>query len=295
MNIYIIVLNFNTLQETLNLVSSIKAIDEEKDNSIKINLVIVDNASTDGSGTILLNKFSLDTQVAVLINRSNLGFASGNNMGYRYAYARNPDFIIFSNSDVLIKQNDFFKKLFNLYDKYHFGVCGPDVFNPITQIHQSPIHFDVSVDTTYTLKRQLFIYLDWMRILSQIVLKKTVKALSQKHKRKNEYLRQFKNHHDNACIHGSFIIFSKKYMKLFPQGICDKTFMYGEEDILLYFCQANHLSIIYDPTLQIEHFEGRSTMKIQKGNLTSLFYKNRLMKQSNKLLKQYVKLKSIHY
>ncbi len=57
-------------------------------------IVIVDNASPDKSGALLKEHYKNDDHVEVLLNQENLGFARGNNVGFRYA-EKNMESIIY--------------------------------------------------------------------------------------------------------------------------------------------------------------------------------------------------------
>jgi GT2 family glycosyltransferase len=75
-----VILHYLAKEETINCVSSIK----EKVGTEDYLIVIVDNASSNGSGNELLEKYENDSKVKVLINRENLGFAKGMNVGFQY-------------------------------------------------------------------------------------------------------------------------------------------------------------------------------------------------------------------
>ena len=62
----------------------------------RFRLVVVDNASTDGSEQIVTRKYGADRRLAVVANESNLGFAEGCNLG---ASRANGDYVIFLNND----------------------------------------------------------------------------------------------------------------------------------------------------------------------------------------------------
>lgn len=54
-------------------------------------------------------KYHMDDKVLVLKLTSNLGFAKGNNVGYKYAVKElKCDFICILNNDTLLVQDDFF-------------------------------------------------------------------------------------------------------------------------------------------------------------------------------------------
>lgn len=281
----VVILNFNTAEQTINMVESIQ---RNKNTLSNINIVIVDNASTDGSGKYLKNNYSNDKQVHVIENLENNGFAAGNNIGYQYGRKANPNFIILSNSDVLIKEERFFDNISKVYDDEKFAVLGPDVFNPNTNIHQSPLYYDKKVDNKYIIRRKAFLRVNQLKNILSFLFPKLMAKVIKANKLKNERERNHSKQHTDVAIHGSFMIFSKKYMEIFPKGICDATFMYGEEDILLYFCQAHKLKTVYNPKIQVLHFEGQSTLKANKNIYKAEKFKQKNMKKSMMILEKYI-------
>ena len=75
--VYIIVLNWNNYEDTKKCVESV-----EQATYPDIKIVIVDNASTDGSGERLRKEFP---QHQFVLNEGNLGFSKGCNRGIRVA------------------------------------------------------------------------------------------------------------------------------------------------------------------------------------------------------------------
>jgi hypothetical protein len=64
-------------------------------------VVIVDNGSTDGSYEVLCHSFSSIANVRVVRNERNLGFALGNNVGYRSSRG---DIVAFLNVDTVVER-----------------------------------------------------------------------------------------------------------------------------------------------------------------------------------------------
>jgi len=89
----IVILNFNT-KDLLNkcLLSVTKAIDKRQD----IEIIVVDNASTDGSTEMVEQRYK---SIEILRNKENLGFAAGNNIALRKCQSR---FVLLLNSDTEI-------------------------------------------------------------------------------------------------------------------------------------------------------------------------------------------------
>lgn len=66
-----------------------------------VEVVVVDNGSTDGSVKLLESKFP---KVILLKQASNLGFAGGVNVGVRYAMERRSEFVLLLNNDAVAEE-----------------------------------------------------------------------------------------------------------------------------------------------------------------------------------------------
>ena len=78
--IFVIILNYNGCKNTLECIDSFRDIVTPEGH--KIELLIVDNASSDGSVEAFKKKHP---KIAILENKENLGYSGGNNTGIKYA------------------------------------------------------------------------------------------------------------------------------------------------------------------------------------------------------------------
>ena len=98
-----IILHYQTLDETIKCIESIKnRIDTEN-----YEIIIVDNCSPNGSGKILYDKYNEIERYHVLLNEKNLGFSAGNNIGFRHAKKIKCDFIAMINNDTCLITDNF--------------------------------------------------------------------------------------------------------------------------------------------------------------------------------------------
>lgn len=118
LDVSIIIVNYNTLKMTDECICSVI----EKTLGISYEIILVDNASTDGSKEF----FSNDSRVKYIYNVENLGFGRANNKGIEIAQGRN---ILFLNSDTLLRNNAI-KILFDFLDSHpKVGACGGNLYN----------------------------------------------------------------------------------------------------------------------------------------------------------------------
>lgn len=90
--VYIVILHYNNFRCTDFCLESLRHV---KDVAFKV--VLVDNASKDGSFDAILEKYA---EVHAIRNRDNLGFARGTNVGLRYALEKGGDYFLLLNNDV---------------------------------------------------------------------------------------------------------------------------------------------------------------------------------------------------
>jgi len=92
--VFIIVLNWNGKDDTLECLSSL-----QKLNYANIEIVVVDNSSTDGSEEAIRYSFPA---VHCIQTGINLGYAGGNNAGIRFALDHGADYVWLLNNDTTV-------------------------------------------------------------------------------------------------------------------------------------------------------------------------------------------------
>lgn len=270
-----IILNFNTYEETVKCIEAIKRL---KNNNNIVNILVVDNCSTQKKNDEW-TKYSKDIMYVPL--EYNVGFAKANNIGYTISkYLHNPDFIIFLNSDVYIKQIDFIEKLVEIANEHSFEILGPDILT-MNDEHQNPVRQSDIHDDLYKIKKTIL--KNKLRYLFSFVpiYKKRVNSYQKKEKIENIEI--------GKPLHGSCLIFSKAYISMNEFAFYPDTFLYGEEDILYYLSKVNNHRLLYHPELQVLHAEDASTNKLYKnlGNKKRFIIKH--ANHSLKILKELMK------
>lgn len=119
-DISIIIVNWNTKELLLKCVSSI----EQEINQYKVEIIVVDNASNDGSVQALKDFYP---HVKLIQNKENLGFAKANNIGIKSSSGK---YVCLANSDVELRDDCLFR-MYDYMDKHQqIAVLGPKVFYP---------------------------------------------------------------------------------------------------------------------------------------------------------------------
>ena len=257
-----VILHYITLDDTIECIDSIL-------NNVEwpnMEIVVVDNGSPNKSGSMIQNLYAKNMKVHVLILKENLGFAKGNNVGYRYAkYQLKADFIALINNDTLVTQKEFIEKIIDKYEHSLFHILGPDIISLKDNSHQNPVR------NSLISKKELKKFISKLRllvILNLLGLERPVRFLKQNLSKQENSFRNKDNEYylkelENVQLHGSCLVFSPEYVKRY-EGLYDKTFMYMEEDILFYIAQRDNLKTLFYPAVYIYHKEDASTEAIYR-------------------------------
>lgn len=94
-------------------------------------IIVVDNASTDGSVSLVKKKFP---SVKIVKASKNLGFAEGNNLGYKKSVG---DYILFLNNDCIVTKSFLGKLVLYLEKNPTVGIVQPTIlfYRPKTSLH----------------------------------------------------------------------------------------------------------------------------------------------------------------
>jgi len=95
--VYVLLLNWNGKDLTIECVDSLL-----KSNYPNYKILIVDNGSIDDSVKVFKQKYS---DVEIIQNKKNLGYAKGFNVGLKAAYERESDYFLVMNNDTVIDSN----------------------------------------------------------------------------------------------------------------------------------------------------------------------------------------------
>lgn len=222
-----------------------------------VRIVIVDNASPNGSGKRLQEYFSGREAVTVLLNARNEGFARGNNLGYAYLRTHFAcPFITVLNNDVLIRDRDFPAKVEAIYRATPFAVLGPDILNPATGEHQNPGH--LKGFTREQVQERLARYEKNLRHFRWNRFKWNLKRIFRKPPRKPAPV-FLQEPMEGVVLHGACYVFSKDFIGRRERCFHPDTFLYFEEEILHCECLQEGLTLRYDPSLRVEHLEDVAT------------------------------------
>lgn len=272
-----VILQFNTSKLSIDCINTITKLTPY----LPVKIIIVDNLSNSEEKTTIKD-YCLDKSNIVLIeNSTNLGYAQGINIGYERAISDTKSQIVcVMNNDILFNDPLFIKRVIKRYKKNKFCILGPDIIVPNKpRLHQNPLRYSLRT------KKEINKFIKWNE--SKLSLLTTNSLNPEKPPkaggtiRKDPFIRK-----NNLVLHGSILVLSPIFLRHFNTALVPGTFFYGEEDLVALRTCSNGLSMIYDPSISVIHLAGGSS---QKKNIIEYYhrrYTNNLLyaKLYNKML-----------
>ena len=234
----IIIINWNNLPDLKECLNSIRKISDED-----YEIVIVDNGSTDGSISYLKKQKANFANFKLIQNETNLGFAEGNNIGFKKATG---DLILFLNNDTIVDKNFLTPLISILKSAPEIGAVQPKILNyPKKEIIDSV--------GSYLLPTGFLYHLGHNR---------------QDTGRFNEASEIF-------SMKGACMLFKREVIA--KTGLFDKSyFAYFEETDLCHRVWLSGYKILFLPSSSIYHKGGQTAKNIQASFIQFHSYKNRI-------------------
>lgn len=116
----IIVLNYNSRQDTLDCLHSLEQL-----TYINVDVIVVDNGSTDGTVDAVRAAYP---ELTVIDTGRNLGFTGGNNVGIQHALAQGADYIMLLNNDTIVAPDMVDILIDTMEADPSIGVTGPMIY-----------------------------------------------------------------------------------------------------------------------------------------------------------------------
>ena len=243
MKLSIIIVSWNVQEDLVNCLGSI----EENRPREELEIIVVDNASTDGTVDTIKSEFP---DVKIIANSENSGFSAANNQAIRiakgqYIFLLNPDTIVYPNSlDTLITFLD---------DHADVGACGPKFLGADGQEH-----FSVGYAPTF---RSLLYSRTFLRSLG--IFRRRYKELT---------VRNFDSEKSGQVeqLSGAALMVRRTVME--EIGLMDESFfMYYEDvDLCLRITRAG-FKIAYVPESVITHLGDRSAGQVSARSRIMLY------------------------
>ena len=237
-DIAVVILNYNTFDDTVACVDSIKRFTS----GVSYRIYIVDNASPDKSGELLTAKYKNESNVEILVSEKNKGFSGGNNVGIRAALKDGYEFVYLLNSDILLENDAFALMQEHLESDDDIAIVGPSIVDSMgnyTQFARPGI--------------TLALYLVCRRFFVTIFPKLEKKLRFYSFNSSEDYVFEGMV---NGCCFGIKADFIREH-----NCLDENVFMYYEEDILAHVMKENRKKSYIASKARIIHNEGVATKK----------------------------------
>ncbi len=229
----IIIVNFNTKELLAACLASIVRAVHPKNG---LEVIVVDNASKDGSGEMVARQFK---EVTLIKNNKNLGFARANNQGAKKATGKH---LLFLNSDTVIKRYSLVKPLKFLKNHPKVGAITIKLTLPDGQI-------DIDNHRGFPTPWASFCHFFGLSGLFPHSLIFNSYHLG---------LKKLNRIHSIPVAAGSFLMLPQKIFHTI--GAWDEAYyFYGEDIDLCYRINAAGYKIIYYPKVSALHYKGASS------------------------------------
>lgn len=237
----IITLSYNTKKILTDCIKSV----ERYTKDIKFEIIVIDNASTDGSVDLIKKLKGKGLIAKAVLNKKNLGFSKANNQGMKLARGR---YVLLLNSDTLIKDS-VLKEMVDYMDKNpDVGIASCSLKDPDGKLQATGGYFPTLV--------RVF---SWMTIQDFPFVDNIIKPFHPMKDRTSSPNKKFyKEAQELDWVTGAFFLMNRKAMK--KNGYLDEDyFMYTEEVDYCYRLSKRGWKVMHLPMWSITHLARASS------------------------------------
>ena len=228
--VLIVILNYGTYEMTIHLIKEVKKNLAYTNYSI----MVVDNYSPNESAKVL-EKFSKELGYYFFANKNNSGYAAGNNIGIRYGINNGYAYTWILNNDIELRENNVLSHMIEIAKQdEHIGCIGPMVYS-----------LDGTICAPYC-RRPTF----WSM---------TGGIFAEKRYRQ-QYIAVTR---EVYRVYGCCMLLNNKAMADI-NCMDERTFLYGEEDILAERLLKKGYISYYDADVSVIHKDSISMKKMSK-------------------------------
>jgi len=255
MDLSVVIVNYNVQYFLEQCILSVQAASK----NLEVEIIVVDNNSTDKSCSIILEKFP---EIILIQNKKNVGFSKANNQGVEIATG---EYVLILNPDTVVAEDTFSQILDFAKSKHNIGVLGVKLVDGSgTFLPESKR----GIPTPQVAFNKLF-------------------GISSK--RTGKYYATHLNENETgivAILVGAFMLLKRSvYNEV--NGFDEAYFMYGEDIDLSYKILNKGYQNYYYANTQVIHYKGESTRK----DVKHLNYFHKAMKI---FYKKYFKLNRVY-
>ncbi len=242
----VIIVSYNVrsfLEQTLRTVV-------DASEGLRVELIVVDNASTDESAAMVRERFPGTRLIA---NSENMGFARASNQGFARAHGR---YVLFLNPDVVIHRDTLRTMVGFMDDHPKVGAAGCKLLLPDGQM-------ELACRRSFPTPGVAFYKI--VGLANLFPHNRRFGAYNLTHLDPNQ-------EHEADALSGSFMMV--RHDTLEQVGSWDERyFMYGEDLDLCYRIKRAGWKVWYVPTTEVVHFHGESARQTSRIHDRITFYK----------------------
>lgn len=287
--IAVVILHYQNAKVTRECIKFLMELDYDEN----FYVIVVDNASPNGTGVVLKNEYANNDNIKFILLDKNEGFAAGNNIGYKYAKETiGADTILIINSDLFIKDKHFLHKLdHEIKSNPNDSIIAVDIVSKYGG-HQNPFRYHA----TSTKKQKQIIarkrvgqILYSVPILNTYLISRKPETSTAKNVKKDNKERL------DIIPHGACVIYTPRWVETEEKAFLPGTFLFVEEEILYDYCADKNKIIHYIPHLEVYHMEDASQESVSETAVAKKKSQLRFEIESRKILlkyrKEYIKSK----
>jgi GT2 family glycosyltransferase len=228
MDLSIIIVSWNTREYLRACLNSIR----RGTGTINYEIIVVDNASSDGSTEMVQGEFP---EMTLIINQTNIGFARASNQGLSNAAGR---FVLLLNSDTLIIADALSRMCAHMEGHREVGALTVKLLNEDLTV-QHPC------------------YLDFPSLLSELLAIPPLNKVFKGYNCYGQYARAGEKEQEVAHATGACLLISREALNKVGCLDEDLVFSYEDADICRRIKMAGY-KIIYFPEAEVIHYGGQS-------------------------------------
>ncbi|HKJ34531.1 MAG TPA: glycosyltransferase family 2 protein [Balneolales bacterium] len=243
MDLSVCIVNWNTKSLLKQCLKSIYS----RTQGIKFEIIIVDNASWDGSVEMLKKEFP---HCKVIESNINMGFSKGNNLAIKHARGR---YVLFLNPDTELRTNALSGMVKFLENNQPYGAVGCKLLN-------KDLSIQLTCARSFPTPFREFCFLSFLdRIFLRSKIFESTEMRYWDHQKSKEV----------DCLSGACVMTRRKVLEQIG-GFDESFFMYGEDIEFCYRIRNNGMNIFYLAEEEIIHYSGASSSQIKDSSFSAV-------------------------
>lgn len=240
-SVSVIIVNWNGHKDIEECLNSLLAVTYSP-----IEIIVVDNGSTDGSINLIRKKFP--SVKLIVESKKNMGFGEGNNLGYKKSKG---DYILFVNNDCIVTKNFLSRLVFYLQRNHTVGIVQPSIlfYRPNT-----PLHKKINSVGSFFLESGFLYHKDYG---------------------KNFIKEKYSKPYEIFSAYGACFLIRRKVIE--QVGLFDPDyFLYFEETDLCHRVWLAGYSVMIDPRVYVYHKGAQTSKRLPAAFVQFHSFKNKL-------------------